>query len=277
MTAIAIWRDDAMIGNPILWAAADSLVSGGESTHLIADAVKIFSLPIICRRPGTQGFFSDPYVAHTLDYCFAGSTLMGQNAYLALTPLLSNIVSQNSYVPSMSDIARPVLAYLKHTFDDYKPVGAEKSLFEAAVFGFCLKSRQLEIFHFYPEELNGVFEMTVKPYQSLRTHDFVYLGDERSALTEEIHGAFTNEGVPGRPVTRAPRYVIEDRISNTESKNIGGDLQLVIADKFGFRPLAVCKPFERGHPASYISYLGRELTDDLITVGEARMSPEAMV
>jgi hypothetical protein len=277
MTAIVIWRNDEIEGNPTLWAAADSLVSGGGNAQLIADAVKIFPLPIICRRPDTRGFFSDPYVAHTLGYCFAGSTLMGQNAYLGLMPLLSNIISHNSYVPSMSDIARQILAYLKRSFDDYKAIGSHNALFEVAVFGYCLRSQQLEIFHFRPEMLEGIFEMTATSYQSLKTHDFLYLGDETSALNQEIARAFAHEGAQGRPVTRAPRYVIEGHISNTQSRTIGGDLQLAIADKFGFRPLAVCKPYEYGNPVSYFSYLGRELTDDLITVGEARISPDAMV
>src|SRR5690348_11601459 len=135
MTAIAIWRNDEIAGNPSLWATADSLVSGPQKEQLIGDAVKIFPLPIICRRPGPTGFFSEPYFVHTLGYCFAGSTLMGQNSYLGLTPLLSNIISTNSYLPSMRDIASHILAYLQRTFDDYKAVAAANSLFQVALFG----------------------------------------------------------------------------------------------------------------------------------------------
>jgi hypothetical protein len=59
-------------------------VSSVDGNLLIADAVKILSLPIICRRPGPNGSFSEAYFVHTLGYCFAGSTLMGQNAILGL-------------------------------------------------------------------------------------------------------------------------------------------------------------------------------------------------
>ncbi len=277
MTAVAIWRNDEVEGNPSLWAAADSRVSGGHGNPLIDDAVKIFSLPIICRRPGSNGFFSEPYFVHTLGYCFAGSTLMGQNAYLGLAPLLSNLISVASYIPSIEDIARQTLAYLKVTFDDYKLIGTRQSLFEVAVFGYCHRTQHLEIFHIRPKLVQSVWELELEAHQNLRAHDFVYLGNDREALREDITNAFKGEAVPGRPISRAPRFVIQDRIESDESPTIGGDLQLAIADRYGMRPFALLKPYVLGKPAAYISYLGRELTDDLITVGEARVLPMVIV
>lgn len=277
MTAIAIWRNDENEGYPSLWAAADSRVSGADGNLIISDAVKILSLPIMCRRPRPNGFFSEAYFIHTLGYCFAGSTLMGQNAYLSLTPLLSNLVSATSYIPSMEDIACQILAYLKVTFQDYAAVGAHQSFFEVAVFGHCQKTQRLEIFHFYPKLIDNIYEITLESYQNLHAHDFVYLGNDSTALRAEITNAFNGEPQPGRPVSRAPRFVIQDRIENDESPTIGGDLQIAIADKFGFRPLALAKPYISGQPASYISYLGRELTDDFSTVGEASAVPMIIV
>lgn len=277
MTAIAIWRNDEVQGNPSLWAASDSRVSGVGGHLLINDAVKILSLPIICRRPGQNGFFSEAYFVHTLGYCFAGSTLMGQNAYLAIAPLLSNLISTTSYVPSLEDIARQILAYLKVTFEDYRPVGAQQSLFEAAVFGFCHRRQQLEIFHFRPELVQSVYELEMVAHQNMHTHDFVYLGNDREALEEEISMAFATETLPGYPNSRAPRFVIQNRIASDRSPTIGGDLQLAIADSLGFRPFALVKPRVLGQPAAYTSYLGRELTEDLTTVGQAQVSPMMII
>ena len=274
MTAIAIWRNDEVEGSPSLWAAADSKVSGVDGNLLIADAVKILSLPIICRRPGPNGFFSEAYFAHTLGYCFAGSTLIGQNTYLGLAPLLSNLTSATSYIPSVEDIAHQVLAYLKVSFEDCRPMGR---LFEVAVFGYCHRMQQLEIFHFRPQLVQNVYEIALDAHQDLHAHDFVYLGNDGAALREEITKAFNGAAVPGRPISRAPRFVIEDRIASDESPTIGGDLQLAIADRFGLRPLVLVRPYVLGQPAAYMSYLGRELTDDLTTVGEARASPMMIV
>lgn len=277
MTAIAIWRNDEVEGKPSLWAAADSRVSGVDGNLIIADAVKILSLPIICRRPGPNGFFSEAYFVHTLGYCFAGSTLMGQNAYLGLAPLLSNLISATSYIPSIDDIARQIFAYLKVTFEDYKSIGAQQSLFEVAVFGYCHRTHRLEIFHFRPRLVQDVYEITLEAHQNLRAHDFVYLGNDGATLRKEITNAFNDEAEPGRPVSRAPRFVIQDRIANHESPTIGGDLQLAIADIFGLRPFALIKPYVLGQSAAYPSYLGRELTDDLTTVGAAQASPMMIV
>lgn len=277
MTAIAIWRNDEVEGNPSLWAAADSRVSGVDGNLVIADAVKILSLPIICRRPGPSGFFSEAYFVHTLGYCFAGSTLMGQNAYLGLAPLLSNLISATSYVPSMEDIARQILAHLKVTFADYRPIGAQQSLFEVAVFGYCHRAQNLEIFHFRPRLVQDVYEVALEAHQHLHAHDFVYLGNDGSAVREEIANAFNREAEPDRPISRAPRFVIQDLIASDESPTIGGDLQLAIADRLGLRPFALVKPYVLGQSAAYPSYLGRELTGDLTTVGEARVSPMMIV
>jgi hypothetical protein len=58
---------------------------------------------------------------------------------------------------------------------------------------------------------------------------------------------------------------------------IGGDLQFAIADSFGLRPVALVKPYVLGQPTSYMSYLGRKLTDDLTKVVEARAALMAIV
>lgn len=276
MTAIAIWRNDEVKGHPSLWGAADSRVSGEGGRKLITDAVKILSLPIICRQPAADGFFSDPYFIHTLGYCFAGSTLIGQNAYLGLSVLLSNLTSVTRYIPSIEDIAHHILAYLKMTFQEYSLVAESKAHFEVAVFGYCNRSQRLEIFVLTPKMVDGVYQVTLEAHQNLQNHDFIYLGDDKAALRQEISDAFNGEFVSKRPISRAPRFVIEDRIANTQSPTIGGDLQLAIADRFGLRPFALVKYYVPGESRAYFSYLGRELTDDLTNVGEARASPIAI-
>jgi hypothetical protein len=72
----------------------------------------------------------------------------------------------------------------------------------------------------------------------------------------------------------------DSRVSATpgaqDFPNIGGDLQLGIADRFGFRPLTLCKPRVNGQPTAYLSYLGRELTPNITYVGEARVGGPAI-
>lgn len=236
----------------------------------------MFGLPIVCRRPGADGFFSDVYYSHTLGYCFAGSTLMGQNVFLGLAPLLSNLVSRSSYIPSLSDIADHALAFLRRSFDDYKQRVGKGAIFEAALFGYCLRTSQLSVFHFAPKVIQGVVTMKLMPHEGMMDRQFIYLGDEKQWMSTEIERAFNGDVVPGRPLTRIPRYVIQDKIDDETCVGIGGDIQLGIADKFGFRPLTLCKPRVHGQPAAYMSYLGRELTADIAYVGEAMVGMTGM-
>jgi hypothetical protein len=111
LTAIAIWYNSEIELNPGLWMAADTRVTR-SGTVLIDDCSKVFNLPVICRSPDSQGFFSRVTYLHSYGYCFAGNTLMGQNAYLGMTPLLSNLITNDSSFPAMQDIASFVLKYL---------------------------------------------------------------------------------------------------------------------------------------------------------------------
>ena len=93
MTAIVIWLNDENPQLPSLWVASDSRVSKSKDSRLIDDATKIFALPVVCRSASQNGFFTDITYYHTYGYCFAGSTLLGQNTFLALMPLLSNLIT----------------------------------------------------------------------------------------------------------------------------------------------------------------------------------------
>lgn len=270
MTAIAIWCDHEASDNAMLWVAADSRVSGTNGTILIEDGAKIFGLPIVCRSPGDDGFFSHIYHEHTYGYCFAGSTLMGQNAFLSIMPLLSNLISPDSYIPSLSDIAQHALALFSRSFDEYKQRVGQNAVFEAAIFGYCHREQNLSAFHFSPEiGDDGIARIMLTPHQGMKDKQFIYLGDDKAVMCSLIEEAFSRESIPGRPVSRIPRYIIQDKIDDGSCGSIGGDIQLARADRFGFIPLTLCKPRWPGQPDAYMSYLGRELTPDIAWVGQA--------
>jgi hypothetical protein len=276
MTAIAIWHNHEVPNNPCLWIAADSRVNTNQST-LIDDGAKIFPFQVICRSPDSQGFFSNAYYAHTFGYCFAGSTLMGQNTYLALTPLLSNLISQTGYIPSLSDIAQHILAYLRLTFDDFKLRVGQRAIFEAAIFGYCHRTQRLSTYHFSPKLENGIVQMMVAEHSHMKGNDFIYLGDNQTNMTAAITTAFSSDTIPGRPLSRIPRYVIQDHIDDESCTTIGGDIQLGTADQLGFHPFMLCKPRIKGQGEAYFSYLGREITPELRFVGEAMVGTNAMI
>lgn len=271
MTAIAIWCNHEIPENPGLWIAADSRVSDSDGDLLINDAAKIFALPVIGRTVGAEGLFTQLHYTHSYGYCFAGDTLLGQNAYLSLLPLLTNLVSLSDNpdcIPPLADVASYIHRYLSFTFDDCKVRRTEHSLFEVAVFGHCARTNRLSVYHFITRhDDDGVYKVTCKSHEHMQENNFIYLGARNLDIPSKIEAALRAASIPGRPTSRAPRYVIQDHIDNVSAPTIGGDLQLGIADKFGFRAFPLLKPSVEG--SAIISYLGRDLSSDLRWVGPA--------
>lgn len=274
MTAIAIWLNEERPEYPALWVAADSRVTAHSG--VLDDGAKVFGLPVICRAADKQGFFSEVTYAHSFGYSCAGSTLMGQNSYLALVPLLSNLVAGAGHVPSLQSVASYIHRYLVRTFDDFKVTAGAGAMFEAAVFGYCHRTARARAFHFLPKQEAGAWALGCVEWEVGRGRA-LYLGDEKGKMESRLATAFEGESVPGRPLTRIPRYVIQDCILDESSPTIGGDIQLGFADSFGFRAYALCKPRVEGQPEALISYLGRELTPDLMQVGEAFVAGPIMM
>jgi hypothetical protein len=276
MTAIAVWFNNESAENPGLWVAADSRIGDPSAAALLEDGAKIFSLPVVCRAPGSDGFFTAVSYAHSCGYCFAGSTLMGQNAYLALLPLLGNLVARAGYAPFMADVARYIHAYLIRTFDDFKGIAGQRALFEVALFGYCHRTQRLSAFHFAPQLVTGIWTLRCTERADIVDGHSLYLGDEKVRMHERFAAATASGGAPGRPLSRMPRHVIQDCILDDTFPSIGGDLQLGIADFFGYRPFKLVRPRVVGKPEAYESYLGRELTPDLAFVGEAMVGGLAL-
>jgi hypothetical protein len=152
------------------------------------------------------------------------------------------------------------------------------------LFGYCSITNTLSAYHFFLKtNESGVFEVNCKLYDNMQEREFLYLGNSAIHMSTQIRAALTVESTPmaewearskGRPLSRMPRYIIQDHINDESFSTIGGALQLGIADKFGFRAFPLCKPGVNGQ--AIISYLGRELTQDLQYVGRALVGGEAM-
>ncbi|WP_047535012.1 hypothetical protein [Methylotenera sp. N17] len=276
MTAIAIWGNYEN-NSPSLWIAADSRINHSSTSILIEDAAKVFVLPVICRSPGAQGFFSEVSYENTFGYCFSGSTLIGQNTFLAILPLLSNLISSPGYVVPMSAIAKFIHSYFLRTFDDYKEFSPVPMLAELALFGFCHATNKLCIFHFKPVQVDGIFSISYTAHEDIKDKDFIYLGDRSEEMKSRLRTALSAALSPDNASSRSPRNVINSCIHDETFSTIGGDIQLGIANAYGYKAYSLCKPRVPGEPEAYISYLGREISEDISRVGDALISIPAMI
>lgn len=84
--------------------ASDSRISA-EKDRLIDEGVKVFEIPVVCRGAGPDGFFDQKYFEGTIGLACAGGTLVFQNVYGTLVPMLGNLISPPRAIPSVGDIA----------------------------------------------------------------------------------------------------------------------------------------------------------------------------
>lgn len=269
MTAIAIWRFDEPNTPPFIWAAGDSRISGG-GLPLIDDGVKLFSLPVACYGP--TGVLGPIIHTHSIGYSFAGHTLMGQNAYLALVPLLTNLmIVVPNQLPTFNDIASFVCNYLKRTFADFSLVAAGHAMFEVSLFGFCCVTQQLCVCHLRPtrNETTGIYDVVTVSNAPMEHGDILCLGDKSQQIREEALAGFADPAQPGSSPGRVPTRVIERYIADQTCPTIAGRLQLGIADRSGFRGMSIVRPLVVGQPEAEMTYLGRRVWEDLNSVGPA--------
>lgn len=267
MTAIAIWRNTENPDQPTLWAVADSLVSRGPAP-LIGDAAKLFMLPVTCRVPGPEGFFSEICSNHSYGYAFAGSTLVGQNTYLALVPLLTNLIHREPYSPSLSEVGAYIANYLSATFDDLRVTMGRDAMFEVAIFGWCPVQQTLGLFKIRPViRQDGMYGIESN-YVDFSNEQFVYLGDSSREVCPLIAAAIEAEGT----TTRAPKRIIAECIMSDDYPSIGGDIQVAVADRFGFKPYMLYRPRTQPPGGVEFTYLGRVIEDGFRHLGSALVS-----
>lgn len=267
MTSVVVWPNYEVTGSPAVWVTSDSRISRAEGEPLIEDGAKILGLPVVCRGIGEDKFFSDIYFAHSFGYCFAGSTLMGQNAYLAIAPLLTTLISTERYIPSMEDVATFFFRSLCRTFDAFKVRVGAAAFFEASLFGWCHVRQSLQIWHFHPTDSSGTWEMARSNVSPLEAGAFLYLGSYKDRVVPLLCDAMDADN----GLQRAPRRVVQQLIADGSFPSIGGDEQLAIANAYGFQAYSLLRPVERGKPQANLSYLGIELTDENASVGRARV------
>ena len=178
-------------------------------------------------------------------------------------------------IPSLEDVSGYIFNYLNIIFEKYK------TPFETALFGWCPIKNKYYIFHYHPEQDEKHKEIQVKKirkeifkeiFTDLKKKDFVYLGCHRENIKSKIQAAFNGNDIPGRPLSRIPRYIIEDYIQDDNYPEIGGNLQLGIANKYGFKPFVLCKPRNIGQPDAYLSYLGIDFIAQVYCTASSKSS-----
>ena len=243
---------------------------------LLGDGAKVFGLRIQCRTPNEGGMYDQPGFSHSFGYAFAGSTLMGQNGFLAVSAVLGDLASPSGYVLPLSDVVSYVHRYLAKSFQEFGFVVGPDALFEVAIFGHCHSEGRLLAYHLRPELCaDDVWRLGTERIVP-NAGFLLYLGVRRAEVVQRLEAALLGPATPDRMQSRAPMDVIKELIDDAGYASIGGDLQLGIADAGGYNHWPLSRPATASRPAAYTSFLGRPFPEDERRVGQAILAPRSL-
>ncbi len=263
MSLLAVWVPDE--DQPRLWMASDSRLSDDERV-LLDEGVKIFEVPVVCRRASAGGFFDDVYYASKLGLGCVGGSLIYQQVHATLLPLLSNLIGI-AKPPSIADVAQftaVVGTQYVRSLGVRRPLAAKQV--QLVLGGFCPTERTLVAFELRPDIVGDRIGFAVRRVDLTTAF---YAGDQLSRagnLHEQI--AVVNE--PGAPAARAPLNVIRHLIEACDVPTIGGDVQVGFTVGEVFQRVQTCRPVPGQEPKA-AAWLNAICIDELPPPGPCRI------
>ena len=194
--------------------ASDSRVSDSHGV-LIDEGVKLYELPVICRKPGPSGFFDTPFFGTTIGLACAGGTLVYQQVYATLVPIFANLAGNGSSIPSVAGLAAFIGAI---TAEYVRSLGSRRSAEAAAVSVVVaghFEGRPPEAFQLKPNTENHPEGLITFTEQALD---------------------FTSNRV------RAPLNVVRALINDSDVATIGGEVQIGLSNGVGFHRVTTVVP-----------------------------------
>ena len=278
MTVVAIWYEEGW-----LWSAADTRISapGDGGGHIVRtdNGAKLFSLPVSCRRvPSSPTEEEPPFFSTTYGFAFAGDILPALMTHATASTMLQDLMAtDNNLPPSLSDIVN-LVRNLTERFsrDILNSSNGTVGHFESAVFGYCPRQEQFEVYCLKTKIEDASFDVEVTKYTSEDCSEIPVALGTGSERVQQLTKRFREEGEPHRRKGRLPKHAVELMIEE-DSGDIGGDLSSGIAGPLGFRLFLAIRPKKVGGAAAYWSFNGIRLDDEIGRVGPCIVGTPGMV
>jgi hypothetical protein len=272
MTLAATWCSYENPEVPVLWMASDSRISA-EKDRLIDEGVKVFEIPVVCRGANPAGHFDQTYFEGTVGLACAGGTLVFQNVYGTLVPMLGNLISPQRAVPSVRDIAgligRLMSLYVR-SLGAQRPDAHRVSI----VTGGLLIDDRPVAFDLSPRiDRDGLVEFL--PTEVTLAPGQIHFIGHSVAAARGLANELIEKDEPGAPRDRAALNVIRAFINDPKQPTIGGDIQIGHTVRGMFRRVASVAPGPAQSKKSFRRLNSIEL-DELGLVGECVIGTEAM-
>lgn len=275
MTCVIVWHNKEE-GRRV-WAVADTRISQetklpyiapqnsslseqGRLVTLLDEGPKIYELLLEVRQPDDSGFCKKLIHSQRLGLAYAGNSLIANNVYIAIAPLLRSLITTSNESLSLLEIATWIAgfaeAYVRSR--NFNGDTSRPAVSEFALFGSCPRSRKLEIIHIKPSMANSSFSMQVVPFLPSDDAQCLVLGDHVEHIHSSIENARRSIEKKGLHWWRAPMLVLDDTIKHETFDSIGGAMQIAIAtEDFSF---SLFRPVESDWPRpAQLLYLGLEM------------------
>jgi hypothetical protein len=268
MSLVAVWQNEERAGQPSLWLAGDSRISDGAGV-LLNEGGKLFSLPVICRRPDEQGFFSIPYSVQDVGLACVGGTLIYQHVYACLVPMLSSLLGDGRSVPSLEDIARTTATVTEKYVASLGQTNPQAHRVGLVLAGYCVVHSRHEAYKLEPcfeDQLFRGFDASALEIDTGQVHFF---GD----YVVEAHDALKERRAADEH--RAPARVVRQFVDDPHYPSIGGDVQLGFTVGANFVRVTTVAPRVHGRPEAVIRFNNIDL-EEIGDVGPCHIGIDGM-
>lgn len=271
MTTIACWfnREE----NTRIWICGDGKLSR-DQTKLLESAAKIFSIPVRCYAPDSQGLFERCIYSTNISMAYAGSSLVGLNVYAALGACLARLNTINDAPPSLNDVAKFAREIMKAYISQLSVSAGSGALAELVLGGYCPIEEDFIFFHIKPVLTGNSWDCETFRYGNNDTPDehVLLIGSDKDRIREAI--VTMREGKDGLWWWRVPIDVVMKEIKESPNHKIGGHMQMGIGNQSGFELYSILD-HSRAGPAT-MSYLGFNVFQDFNQIGNCVVGMRSM-
>jgi hypothetical protein len=275
MTVVAVWQNNEEPERPTLWMASDSRISDGVGP-LIDEGIKLYELPVICRKPGASGIFDTPYFATTIGIACAGGTLIYQHVYATLVPIFANLIGTGEAVPSVAGLASFAGAITSAYVRSLGGRRPHATVSVSVVVAGHFPGHPPDAFELRPELEHADSILAFAEHKLDLTEDRVhFLGDQRERA-QQLLADFRADPRPGVPFERAPLNVIRALIEAPDAPSVGGEVQIGFTTGIGFQRVTTVVP-AAGQAPRALSLLNSLDLDTLPPIGPCRPGLPGMI
>ena len=273
MTLTAVWVNREEPEAPRLWMTADSRISD-ETGPLVDQGNKLFVVPVVCREPDPQGFYTTPFFTQTVGLMCFGGSLIYNNVYASVVPLVTSLIGGPQTAPpsleELADVVGTLLTeYVRELGIRRGPAAARVGM---VVGGFCARHSAFEAHELRPGVDRNDLVMFARQGLGLTEGEVHFFGD---ALPDARASLERRRGKAAHPIVseRAPQRVVEELVASSQHATIGGDVQLGFTVGMNFQRVATTRS---GPGARTTSYMNNIDIDAIGHVGPCAIGMTAM-